>query len=484
MVAQKANLTNLVTTVHTDRERINEKGVTSLMESFQSFAAVSGAKWNQKGMEASGVQQKPVAEVSHKDAYEKESIAKDMHSVNKDKIQSNTFSKEEPGVDMELSGEQMEALAEDIRDVIKEVLDMDDAELDEILAAMNVNILHLLEPEVLQEFLLTATESEPVDLLTDSSMIDVFQQMKNGIADVLQEYGMDEADVNRLVQELPKGALEEMPLIPQEDILAPEQAEGNETIVRNEPEEPEQTAIHTEQKQPQEEPSKTGDSTREDQNTMEDFTVKEENTGIQVRVQTQGSQAKTGQETGGQPEQFQQGIASEIVNQLTQAVGELEETPISFTSELQQTEIIRQVVEQIKLVTGSDMNRMEVQLYPQHLGRVQIQVMMKNGAMTAQIHAETEMAKQAIESQLQQLKDAFQEKSIRVEAVEVSVGTPDFREEQERQDTTKDNRRSSRSRNGRIRLDEFGMPTEEPIGEEDTPSEILAAQGASVEFTA
>lgn len=483
MVAQKANLTNLVTTVRTDRERNNEKGVTSLTESFQSFAAVSGAKWNQKGADDSGVQQKPVTEVSHKDTYEKESIAKDTYSVNKEKIQSGAPTREEPEADVELSGEQMETLEEDIRNVIKEALDMDDAELDEILAAMNVSIFELLEPGTLQEFLLTATESEPVDLLTDSSMIDVFQQMKNGIADVLQGYGMDEADVNRLVQESPKELLEEMPLVPQEDTLETKRVTDNETVVRNEQEEPEQAAIQAEQK-PQEEPSETRDSARTDQRSMEDFTVKEENTGIQVRVQTQGAQAKAGQETGRQPEQFQQGIASEIVNQLTQAMGDLEETPLSFTSELQQTEIIRQVVEQIKLVTGTDMNRIEVQLYPQHLGRVQIQVMMKNGAMTAQIHAETEMAKQAIESQLQQLKDAFQEKSIRVEAVEVSVGTPDFREEQERQDTTKDDQKSFRSRNGRIRLDEFGMPTEEPIEEEDTPSEILAVQGASVEFTA
>ena len=106
---------------------------------------------------------------------------------------------------------------------------------------------------------------------------------------------------------------------------------------------------------------------------------------------------------------------------------------------------------------------------------------MKNGVMTAQIHAETEMAKQAIESQLQRLKDSFQERSIQVEAVEVSVSTSDFQNEQERQDRAK-NQQGTRSGRNRIRTDEFGMPVEEK--EEQTSAEVLEAQGASVEFSA
>lgn len=480
MVAQKANLTNLVTTVHSDRDRSNEKEITSLTESFQSFAAASGVRFNQTGKADSGVEARPAAEPTHREAYEKETIAKDAYSVNKEKLQGNALPKEESAGDMKLTSEQLEALQEDIRDVIKDALDMDDAELDEILAVMNVTVLSLLDPEILQEFLLTATESDPVDLLTDSSMVDMFRQMKDGMLQVMQEYGMEETDIEHLVQDLPVMESEDtIALAPQKDTLLPADME-TEYLEMDAGEQPEQVLVHKEQQSVQSEAKERSQSKTDE---SEGFTVKEENTGIQVTVQTQDAQSKAGQERGRQPEQFQQGIASEVVNQLTQAIENLEETPVSFTSEMQQTEIIRQVIEQIRLVSGSDMNRIEVQLYPQHLGRIQIQVMMKNGAMTAQIHAETEMAKQAIESQLQQLKDVFQERSIRVEAVEVSVATPDFRNEQERQDTAKDNQKS-RSRSSRIRLDEFGMPVEEEAGTEETASEILAAQGASVEFTA
>ena len=138
------------------------------------------------------------------------------------------------------------------------------------------------------------------------------------------------------------------------------------------------------------------------------------------------------------------------------------------------------MIEQIRVSFGSDTSQLEVQLYPQHLGRIQIQVMMKNGVMTAQIHAETEMAKQAIEGQLQQLKDTFQQKSIQVEAVEVSVSTSSFQQEQQRQDTTGDSKQSHRSR--RIRMNGFDMP-EEDLTEEEA-EELLEAHGASVEFTA
>jgi flagellar hook-length control protein FliK len=174
-------------------------------------------------------------------------------------------------------------------------------------------------------------------------------------------------------------------------------------------------------------------------------------------------------------------MAGDVVNQLSQAVSEVGESVTSYTSELEQQDIVRQVVEQIKVWNGNETSRMQVQLYPEHLGRVEIQVMLKNGTMTAQITAETEMAKAAIESQLQMLKESFEEKSIQVDAVEVSVGTPDFRDEQQRQDSTENNQ-DSRTQRSKHRQSIF-MDASEDEEDQDT-NERLEAQGASVEFTA
>ena len=62
--------------------------------------------------------------------------------------------------------------------------------------------------------------------------------------------------------------------------------------------------------------------------------------------------------------------------------------------------ITKQVVNQVKLTMKNDVTSLQMQLYPEHLGKVSIQVVSKNGVLTAQIAAENEVAKAALESQL------------------------------------------------------------------------------------
>lgn len=152
---------------------------------------------------------------------------------------------------------------------------------------------------------------------------------------------------------------------------------------------------------------------------------------------------------------------------------------MAFQADIQQTEIIQQIIEQIKVFRGNDIQKMEVQLYPEHLGKVQIQVAMKSGVMTAQITTETELAKAAIESHLVQLKETFEQQNLKVDAVEVSVAMSGFQSEQEKQDAMnqQDDRRITRKHGLR------GLETEEE-SEDELEAELLQAQGASVEFQA
>ena len=55
--------------------------------------------------------------------------------------------------------------------------------------------------------------------------------------------------------------------------------------------------------------------------------------------------------------------------------------------------ITKQVVNQVKLTMKNDVTSLQMQLYPEHLGKVSIQVVSKNGVLTAQIAAENEVAK-------------------------------------------------------------------------------------------
>lgn len=469
MVTQRTNLADLVTVIPSGSKM--NTGDTSLTDSFQTFVAEGGQRWkNEPVFQSEQRNRQMKADQSHMDTYEK--VSADSYSMNKKRIQSDTKQSNE-SVE-EVTNEQMEELQENIRNVLKEVLDISDAEIDEILMAENMSIFSLLQPDNLQTFLLAATENEPVDLLTNSTLIEVFQNMNHQMNTALQMSGLEEADLKQILAEdwkLPENM---------EDILPMQTADtvesGGLEFEKQSVQEEAKGVVESRIRQPEGQLIRDTESEQ-----LETVVVKEETTGIAVSLQSAGK--KEGNSSGQQTEQNPQTVAADVVNQLSQAMNELEETSSSFTSDIQQADIVRQVIEQIKVFSGNDMNRIEVQLYPQHLGRLQIQVMMKNGVMTAQIHAETEMAKEAIESQLQQLKETFQERNIQVNAVEVSVGTSNFQREQERQDSA-GNQQRTRTRGRRIQLDEFGMPVDDLATEEAIVSERLEAQGASVEFTA
>ena len=93
--------------------------------------------------------------------------------------------------------------------------------------------------------------------------------------------------------------------------------------------------------------------------------------------------------------------------------------------------ITKQVVNQVKLTMKNDVTSLQMQLYPEHLGKVSIQVVSKNGVLTAQIAAENEVAKAALESQLATLKESFDSQGIKVQSVEVMVSTNAFEQNQQ-----------------------------------------------------
>lgn len=90
------------------------------------------------------------------------------------------------------------------------------------------------------------------------------------------------------------------------------------------------------------------------------------------------------------------------------------------------TEIVKQVVEQVQVQAKQGVKSLEMQLYPEHLGKVFVQIVSKDGAITAQITAETEAAKSALESQLTILKENLNNQGVKIENVEVTIASHAF----------------------------------------------------------
>jgi flagellar hook-length control protein FliK len=151
----------------------------------------------------------------------------------------------------------------------------------------------------------------------------------------------------------------------------------------------------------------------------------------------------------------------------------LEEVPVSGR------EIINQIVEQIKVNMNQDTTSMEMQLYPEHLGKIQINVVSKDGVMTARIVAETEAAKQAIEGGLANLKESMEHQNLKVDAIEVMVSTAGFERNNDEQ-AAYEEKNSSRS-GRRVKLSDLEDEEDE---EETAEIEKMKYAGSSVSYTA
>ena len=150
---------------------------------------------------------------------------------------------------------------------------------------------------------------------------------------------------------------------------------------------------------------------------------------------------------------------AEVIEGLSEAVS-------NVTGSYSEAEVISQIIERIKVNAKPGMTSMELQLYPEHLGKVTVQVVSKNGGITAHIAAENENVKAIIENQLITLKNTFSEQGIKVDSVEVTVANYGF--EQNANEQNEQNNQQSK-RNGHVRktlLDELnGTVTEDVIEE-------------------
>ncbi|WP_413381609.1 flagellar hook-length control protein FliK [Alkalihalobacillus sp. 1P02AB] len=79
--------------------------------------------------------------------------------------------------------------------------------------------------------------------------------------------------------------------------------------------------------------------------------------------------------------------------------------------------------------TNGAANTIQVRLYPEHLGRLDIQIVQQEGSLVAKITAQTGSARELIESQINQLRQALQQQQLQVERIEVTEEKERFERE-------------------------------------------------------
>lgn len=119
---------------------------------------------------------------------------------------------------------------------------------------------------------------------------------------------------------------------------------------------------------------------------------------------------------------------SAAFNQQNQIVGNIvdaAESAVSYVS-ADMEDIVNQIVEQIKVQVNADTSSMEMQLNPESYGKLQLQVLLKDGIVTARMNVENEAVRQALESQVVQLRESMNNQGLKVDAIEVTVASHEF----------------------------------------------------------
>lgn len=106
------------------------------------------------------------------------------------------------------------------------------------------------------------------------------------------------------------------------------------------------------------------------------------------------------------------------------------------------------LVKQFVLTQGNGASEAKISLHPEHLGQVDIKIVIQNGLLTAKFMTENGAARELLEAQMSQLRTALQGQGLQVEKVEVvqqsSANAASFFQQQHRQQSPD----HSDSRNG------------------------------------
>ncbi|MCM1325469.1 MAG: flagellar hook-length control protein FliK [Bacteroidales bacterium] len=377
--------------------------------------------------------------------------------------------------------EAMEVLgtaAVELLNRIADTLGVDLQNLQESLSEMELEPVDLLDAETLNGFLLKAMGAEDsTALLTDEGMYQDFNRLMGELETMLSE---DSGVSGMTLGEL-KGQLEAQPEVP-----ADMQTEIRSETQLFEAAEIAQAPAKTQKKEPVIEVSVERAAPKadaEDAVPEENQLQKAENTAGQTK--DQGSD-KAGEKHSGEKGQESSPFVQNTAQPVNSNVQAAQTTQPMAAWDVDTQDIMRQIMDYMRISVKPDMSQMEMQLHPANLGTLQIHVASKGGVLTANFVAQNEAVKAALESQMVQLKDNFAQQGVKVEAIEVTVQTHQFEENLEQGQQRNQGSSEKKQRTRRITLD--GPLTMEELSamdeEEQLAAEMMAASGSTVEYTA
>jgi flagellar hook-length control protein FliK len=376
-------------------------------ETLLSKRAVSYQTEPLKAAERASAEVKPTLEKTETNEVQKQSNTVETSNQAKCNVKDDTVAEveKEPIVEKDGKLNEIAQVIEEVKEIILDNLEISEEELVSMMEVLGLTMVDLLNPEALKQLTLeNAGIHDSMMLLTDEGLNQQLSNLLNQVQTKLTETGITQQEISELVtNESEFTKLMELVLTDVKETL-PDDVTNNVTIRENSSE------------NTNKETSKT---TTESQI---EFSV--ERVGTKESAMTQSNADSNQSEKQG----FTQ---NELTDQfLNQMVNSTQTTQTEFTQQMEGVtelrEIANQVIEQIKLIIKPDQTSMEFNLNPEHLGKVALNITSKEGIITATFTTQNQIAKEAIESQLQIFKENLSNQGIKVESIEVNVSNFSF----------------------------------------------------------
>ena len=346
----------------------------------------------------------------------------------------------------------------DIKDKIKETMDVSDEDIENAMEQLGIGIVDLLDPQSVTDLVIALSgNSDSLEFLTDASAVANLQDIINTVDEVTQNltetYNIDITSVKDIVKDFENDS---------DEAVASEQ--------------PVNKQITDYQDDKQNEKAVTED-------TKESITdVIAEKT--EVKSEAAFTDEKKNDSDTHLQDKNNDGI-EKITSDMTQSIQKVFSEVVDETSAVNEVDIVRQVVEQIKVTTTQQLSSIEVMLNPENLGKVHVAVTAKQGIVTAQLTAQNEQVKAALENQMTALKEQFNNQGVKVEAVEITVQSHGFESEQNLEGNNSNQAQQEKKSHRKLDLSSLeGLDESDMTSEEIRAKDAIVNGNSSVEYSA
>lgn len=407
--------------------------------------------------------------------------------------------------DMQKVDQAVEEFAKEVQKEVKELLGVDDAQLEAAMKELGLTYQDLMDPVNLANLVMNLTgEEDQLGLLMNADFQELMQNVEVLSKNLLQELGMTPQEVAEVFAQLEQNAAQITEEVPQQmqevtdtqaDVLkvqqtddvqiteqksqvtgltetnaaATESVESDGNVQNVEEPVSQEVRVENDQTASQQE-GQQEEAPENSMTTEEDASLLQQNDTTEKSIFTEHT--------------FQQTVQTIRTDNITAAPTTAVPQNVVFNT----LDVIRQVSEFTRVMYQGDTTSMEMQLNPENLGKIYVQVTAKEGVVTAHLAVQNEIVKEALENQTIQLRENMNQQGIKVEAVEVTIASHEFERnlEQNQQGSAQDEQREQASKSPRRnismnQLDELsGLMSEEEM----LVAKIMRDNGNSVDFTA